>query len=652
MKKTISSPKLTTPWSDSVGADNVWKEYPRPAMVRKSWLNLNGLWECAFTRDGSMPESFDETILVPFSPESPLSGVERQLLPDEFLWYRRNVTIQPPAADHRLLLHFGAVDHSCIVYIDGREAGRHAGGYLPFCLDITPLLPAAAASDPLPIQFTLTVRVQDPSDTSWHAKGKQKLKRGGMFYTAQSGIWQTVWMEEVPSVYISSVLAKPDWDASCCRLLVHVTDTRQTAEAEGQDSSRSSMGEKGAADTCFVTARVRPETEADRLLRDDPSSPSAPPEASCPQETAICLRVKAGTEAVIPLPGFHAWSPEDPFLYHLTLETEQDRVECYFAMRKCDVQTDENGQRRIFLNNRPLFQAGVLDQGYWPDGLYTAPCDEALIFDIASMKKLGFNMLRKHVKLEPQRWYYHCDRLGMLVWQDMVCGGTAYRHWFVTYLATVLNALSLPVSDGKKSRFFLSRREEEGQQEFLQEMEETVRTLRIHPCIVCWVPFNEGWGQFDAAQAAERLSRLDPGRLIDHASGWFDQGAGDIASIHYYFFSLRVRPEPKRALALTEFGGYSWQIPEHSFGTKLYGYGKYQDQPGLTEGYRALICNTVLPAVRKGVSATIYTQLSDIEDEVNGILTYDRKVMKLNPAVVQTLNELLYQTADGRSQTP
>ena len=636
----VYSPTLTTPWTASVTPENVWKEYPRPAMVRDGWINLNGLWDYAITGVPDMPESFDGRILVPFSPESPLSGVNRQLQPEEYLWYRRSVTVHRPEEGRRLLLHFGAVDQRCVIYIDEKKAGAHSGGYLPFCLDITPFLPEAGPDrmDASSVTFGLLVRVQDLSDTSWQSRGKQKLKRGGMFYTAQSGIWQTVWMEEVPSVYISSVLAVPDFDHARCRLLVQVTDTR-----EGIGQSRRT---DTAAGKHTVTALIRPETEADRLSRDDPASAlrherkpeSDPSAADSAEDAGTLLSFSAGEEASVSLPAFHPWTPEDPFLYHLTVQTEQDRVECYFAMRKCDVQTDGNGLRRIFLNNRPYFQAGVLDQGYWPDGLYTAPCDKALVFDIISMKKLGFNMLRKHVKVEPQRWYYHCDRLGMLVWQDMVCGGTSYQHWFVTYLATLMNAFSLSIPDGKLSRPLLSRRNQEGRLDFLREMEETVQALKVHPCIVCWVPFNEGWGQFDAADVSRQLTRLDPTRLIDHASGWFDQGAGDIASIHYYFFSLHVRPESVRALALTEFGGYSWQIPEHSFSRDLYGYGKYQDKSSLTKGYEALLSGTILPAVQKGVSASIYTQLSDIEDEVNGLLTYDRKVEKMDGDTVRRLN--------------
>lgn len=310
-------------------------------------------------------------------------------------------------------------------------------------------------------------------------------------------------------------------------------------------------------------------------------------------------------------------------------------------MRKCDIRTDAAGLRRIFLNNAPYMQTGVLDQGYWPDGLYTAPCDEAFLFDIRSMKELGFNMIRKHIKIEPQRWYYHCDRLGMLVWQDMVCGGTSYRHWFVTYMATLFNALHWSVNDGKQSRSLLSRREEEGQKLFYKETRDTIEALYNHPSIICWVPFNEGWGQFDALKAADFIRVLDPGRLIDHASGWFDQKGGDLCSLHYYFFSLKFTPEPVRALALTEFGGYSWKIPGHSYSDKLYGYGKYDSRQALTEGYRKLLTSTILPAVEKGISATIYTQLSDVEEEVNGLYTYDREILKPDKETVIQLNRAM-----------
>lgn len=609
MKKGILR---STRWSRQVTKDQVWEEYPRPAMVRSSYYNLNGEWDYCFSRSAHKPEHFTGRILVPFSPESPLSGVERQLLPGEYLWYRRRVSRPSLKKGYRLLLHFGAVDQQCRVFIGGKAAGRHVGGYLPFSLDITDLLPGEGSPD-----FELLLCVRDLSDTSWYSRGKQKLKRGGMFYTAQSGIWQSVWMEEVPDPYIASVRITPDFDRACCRILVHMA---------GKEAARHSL-----------TASIRPENDRDALLRDHPLA--FPEDASSP--ALLTASLTAGRETAVPLPGFHPWTPEDPFLYHLTLETREDRVECYFAMRKCEIGTDERGLPRLYLNHVPYMQTGVLDQGYWPDGLYTAPCDAALRYDILAMKSLGFNMLRKHMKIEPQRWYYHCDRLGMLVWQDMVCGGTSYRHWFVTYLATLFNAFHLTIPDGPASYRLLSRREKEGRRQFYREMKTTVRTLFNHPSIVCWVPFNEGWGQFNAKKAADFLRLLDPSRLIDHASGWFDQKAGDLASLHYYFFSLKIRPETDRALALTEFGGYTWHIPQHSYSRRQYGYGKYKSRSSLTEGYRKLLTRTVLPAVKKGISATVYTQLSDVEDEVNGLLTYDREILKPDADTIRQLNQAL-----------
>lgn len=602
----------TTQWTDHVTPDSVWKEYPRPAMVRCSYYNLNGIWTYSITSGEQPAEDAFAPILVPFSPESPLSGVCRQLQPGEVLWYRRMVQVPPPSDRHRLLLHFGAVDQSCELFIQGKTAGSHKGGYLPFVIDITDFLPAEQGN------FELLLKVTDPSDTSWHSRGKQKLKRGGMFYTAQSGIWQTVWMEEVPEQYISAVQITPDFDAANC--LVQITVSGGTDPAL----------------PIQATALVRPESEADRRMRDCPAAA-----ASCdsaPETVLSEITFSVGEEATLPLPDFHPWTPEDPFLYHLTLKMGDDQVECYFAMRKCDIQTDKNGIRRLYLNNQPYFQAGVLDQGYWPDGLYTAPCDEALIYDIKTMKELGFNMLRKHIKIEPQRWYYHCDRLGMLVWQDMVCGGSSYQHWFVTYLATLMNTFRLSIKDGPCSRSLLSRKDIAGQQEFYEETKDTVNVLYNHPCIVVWVPFNEGWGQFDALKVTDFVRSLDSSRIIDHASGWYDQKGGDLASLHYYFFKLHVKPEKERALVLSEYGGYTWHIPEHSFSQKQYGYGKYDSRETLSAGYQKLHDELILPAVKKGISATVYTQISDVEEEINGILTYDRAMIKPVPSVVKELN--------------
>ena len=614
--------QLYTRWGRELDPQNVLPEYPRPLLRRSSYTNLNGYWDYAFTREFKIPEKYDGQILVPFSPEAVLSGVSRQLMPDEYLWYRRIFIIEGwngRKSGRRLILHFGAVDQACAVYVNGQRAARHTGGYLPFEADITQLVRDG--------ENELIVAVKDLSDTSCHARGKQRLERGGMFYTAQSGIWQTVWMEEVPETYIQTIESVTDPDAGTVRIRVTAAENNKY---EGTEVKTSGHQEGDRASGLPVQVQIhRP-----GLYTDSCEYSGA--------EEILCRAIgSAGEWIEIAIPDIMLWTCETPYLYFYTVTLGEDQAESYFAMRRFSVEKDEKGIPRICMNGEVQFQNGVLDQGYWPDGLYTAPCDEAFIYDIRAMKELGFNMLRKHIKIEPQRWYYHCDRLGMLVWQDMVCGGSSYRHWFVTYLATLFNAMHVTIKDGRHSRSLLSRRDAEGRKQFFRETRDTVEALRIHPSIVCWVPFNEGWGQFDALKAADFVRSLDPTRLIDHASGWFDQKGGDLCSLHYYFFTLKFRPEPVRALALTEFGGYSWQIPGHSYSEKLYGYGKYDSRQSLTRGYRRLLASTILPAVKQGISATIYTQLSDVEEEVNGLYTYDREILKPNGETVRRLNQEL-----------
>lgn len=572
--------KLKTRWTDKARKhpEQVHGEYPRPAMVRDSYVNLNGYWEYAVTDSRRKPKEYDGKILVPFSPEAPLSGVERQLRPKEYLWYRKNLPEQVKAGDGRWLLHFGAVDQFACVYLNGKCVCRHLGGYLPFSADVTNYLQSG--------ENELIVIVQDASDTSYHSRGKQKLERGGMFYTAQSGIWQTVWMEEVPEEYIERLQVTPLYDEECVEITVH----------ENIDKGNSIL-------VTFWSEELE----------------------------SVEVSGIAGEGLKLRLPRVHPWSPEDPFLYHLRVSMGKDVVESYFAMRKISVEKDGEGVPRIYLNNRPYFQNGILDQGYWPDGLYTAPCDEAFVFDILEMKRLGFNMLRKHVKIEPQRWYYHCDRLGMLVWQDMVCGGRAWKAWHVTYLANVMSVLGISHTD--RLYGLLGRREKESREEFIQEVKDTISFLYHHPSIVTWVIFNEGWGQFDARERLEMVRDVDSTRLVDPVSGWFDQGIGDYKSIHNYFVPLKVKQE-KRVTALTEFGGYSWRVEGHSMCDEEYGYRKFRSGKALSEGYRRLIQKEILPYIPKGLSAVIYTQLSDVEEEVNGIYTYDREVLKLDEEVL------------------
>lgn len=577
--------QLYTRWGENLDKENVLREYPRPLLKRDSYMNLNGEWEYAFTKEYRRPGHFQGKILVPFSPECVLSGVEKQLMPDEYLWYRRTFVLTEHGEEkekHRLLLHFGAVDQSCVVFVNGEKVCSHTGGYLPFEADITGQVKTG--------ENELVVAVKDLSDTSYHARGKQKLQRGGMFYTAQSGIWQSVWMEEVPEDYIRGIEAAVDTDRSVVRITVDTEDRHP------------------------VEIRIR----SPKIYDGSEEKPE------------ILITAKGDTREAIEIPIRDAalWTCETPFLYYFTVRTDTDQVESYFAMRKFSVEKDEKGIPRICLNGESIFLNGVLDQGYYPDGLYTAPSDEAMVFDIRAMKEMGFNMVRKHVKIEPQRWYYHCDRLGIVVWQDMVNGGSAYRHWFVTYLATVLSWRNIHLKDSHSG--LLSRKERAGKLEFVKEMKETVRRLKGHPSIAAWVIFNEGWGQFQTEDMTKIVREMDPDRLIDPASGWFDQGCGDFQSIHNYFFKLKVKPEKERAAVFSEIGGFTFREEEHSACEKLYGYGAHKEKNSLNRAYCELM-EKVEALIPEGLCASVYTQWSDVEEEINGIYTYDRKVRKISP---------------------
>lgn len=576
---------MKTIWGERLDINRILKEYPRPQLQRDSYLNLNGIWKYAITANDTEPVLYDGDIVVPFSPESELSGVRRQLLPSETLWYRREVML--PKGFHqpqnRLLLHFGAVDQDARVFINGIEVMHHCGGYLPFSIEISSYIESGANG------FTLKLLVHDSTDTSYHARGKQKTRRGGIWYTPQSGIWQTVWLESVPRIAVDSLKIEPLFDASAVALTV-----------------------VSAADTdCTVSI----DYEGDKVHT-----------------------LRTNCREIIAMKDFTPWTPETPRLYTFSVNLGDDVVTSYFAMRKFSVGVDTSGKRRLFLNNRPYFHNGVLDQGYWSDGLYTAPSDEAMVYDIETMKRLGFNMLRKHIKVEPLRWYYHCDRLGILVWQDMVNGGGRYS----------LLTISSPLITGihfKDFRYrWFARQNAVGRQEFSEELTEMVRHLYNCPCIAMWVPFNEGWGQFDAAKAVTLIQSLDTSRTIDHASGWHDQKIGVFQSLHVYFKPYRFRKDKLgRVVILTEFGGYSYPVAGHCYNTKDFGYKKLASPAKLFEQYRKLYEQRIIPAKASGLAATVYTQLSDVEDEVNGFLTYDRKILKLPVAetreIVSRLND-------------
>ena len=575
-------------------------EYPRPARRRDSCEILNGPWQYAITQTAEYPAAWQGSILVPYSPEAPASGVGRTLQPGQWLHYHR--LFAPPAGEGgRVLLHFGAVDYACAVQVNGHLAGGHRGGYWPFTLDITDLLNGTGRN-------SLWVAVQDPTGHGTQARGKQTLKPGGMFYPAQSGIWQTVWLERVPDNYIQTLTVTPDYDARTVTVRVHTA-------------------KPGGAVNLWAMVRAGGVTIAVDWGSDEAD-----------QDGEVTLN--------IPEEHFFPWSPDTPFLYDLTVGTNQgeeaefDTVHSYFALRKWSCAPDAHGVLRFCLNDKPILLNGLLDQGYWPEGLYTPPSDAAVERELSEVKALGFNLLRKHAKIEPQRWYYHCDRLGLIVWQDIVNGGSAYNLWFVTYLTNVLQPLLRRFPDGKACRRLLSRAKPAGREEYAHELADTVQALRCHPCIACWVPFNEGWGQFDAGKAVQALRTLDGTRLVDEASGWFDQGGGDVHSLHNYFYPLRIRPQ-KRTVALSEYGGIAWPMPGHEPPHKTYGYGTAKDRQELTARYKKLQLKTVLPQLEKGLSALVYTQLTDVEDEVNGLFTYDRAAVKPDANAVRSVNAAL-----------
>ena len=542
MRKNKPIKPLLTPWGETLDKPKPLNDYPRPQLARKEWQCLNGAWDYAITADKQMPKIWDGEIIVPFSPETILSNVQRQLLPGETLWYRRTFNFEQCKLGERLLLHFGAVDQHCTVYVNGKEAGSHSGGYWPFSFDISNFLNSDTTE--------IVIAVTDDTDT------------GGNNVNS--------------SHRLDDIYVKRD------------------------DDIRIKIFDSGSV-------------IAENTLTTNP------------------LRIKMPAD-------FKSWSSEHPFLYDVEIRAGEDTVTSYFGMREFGIINGKHGPV-LSLNGAPIFHHGLLDQGYWSDGMYTPPSDEAMIWEIKKLKDMGFNMLRKHIKIEPLRWYYHCDRLGMLVWQDFVSGGGPYKPLVVQYAPW----LGFNFNDTKNRYALHGRKSEKGRNIFLRDAERTIDLLYNTVSLSVWVPFNEGWGQFEAASMAEYVHKQDPTRLIDHASGYFDQGAGDFHSYHIYFKSFRPKPDPlNRILALTEFGGFSLAVDGHTSSDILYGYKIFKDRQSLNDGIRNLYETDVYPAMKKGLSASIYTQVSDVEDEVNGIFTYDRKETKLDGDVSLKITEMLY----------
>jgi len=577
--------KITSPWADSVNPAKVLPEYPRPQMKRTEWQNLNGLWQYAVLPNAeadNMPSSFQGNILVPFAVESALSGVGKTVGKDSTLWYKKSFNITSNRKGKKILLHFGAVDWRSDVYINGTKVGTHEGGFDPFTIDITSALTKGA-------QQQIAVRVWDPTDDGPQPRGKQVKHPQGIWYTPVTGIWQTVWLEAVPETYVVSTKQTPDLDSKSITVNTSVQnilpgDLINVSVWKGNEK----LTEKSSADTNAILTINNPEE----------------------------------------------WSPYHPFLYDLKIAIVRkgkvvDEVKTYFAMRKISIAPDAHGIQKMLLNNNFLFEFGPLDQGWWPDGLYTAPTDDALKFDIEKTKEMGFNMIRKHIKVEPARWYYYCDSIGMLVWQDMPSGDLG-NHW--------------ENRPGVLGRATDKDRTAESEGYYRKEWNLIIDALYNFPCIVSWQPFNEAWGQFKTIEITKWTMQKDPTRLVNSASGGNFYTVGHVIDLHSYPDPAMPRPDlfgAKEALVCGEFGGLGFQVDGHMWQQKNWGYQSFGTSDSLFMRYTTLI-DKLEYLIKNGLSAAVYTQTTDVEGEMNGFMTYDRKVMKMPIDKLKATNEKLY----------
>ncbi|MDB5278740.1 MAG: glycoside hydrolase family 2 sugar binding protein [Ferruginibacter sp.] len=584
----IAGDKIVTSWAEKVDPAKPLQEYPRPQMVRNSWMNLNGLWQYAILPKSqeTIPASFAGKIAVPFAVESALSGVGKTVGKDSVLWYQRSISLPANFKNNKVLLQFGAVDWLCTVYVNGKQVGTHQGGFDPFSFDVTNALAKKGNQQ-------IAIRVWDPTDDGPQPRGKQVKDPKGIWYTPVTGIWQTVWLEAVPNTYISTTTQTPDVDKQS----LHIKATVEQLQP---------------GDEVVATAFKGTEKIAEQ-------------------------KIQPGTDATLAIANPQLWSPNSPFLYDLTYTVMRkgkkvDEVKSYFAMRKISMQADKNGIQRMLLNNEFVFQFGPLDQGWWPDGLYTAPTDEALKFDIEQTKAMGFNLIRKHTKTESARWYNYCDKLGMLVWQDMPTGDLG-NQW--------------ENRPGIYGRATDKDRTPESEKIFRTEWNEIMQDLHNFPCIVVWVPFNEAWGQFKTKEIVEWTMQKDPSRLVNTASGGNFVNVGPIIDLHNYPEPLMPDPElfgAKRILVLGEFGGLGLPVEGHTWQSKNnWGYQSFKNKEELLKRYTELI-NKIPALVEKGLSAAVYTQTTDVEGESNGFLTYDRKDMKMPVEKLKALNSALTKT--------
>ena len=558
--------KLYTPQGENL-QNTPWQAYPRPQMRRDNWLNLNGQWEFTVTPNEAIPDNYESKILVPFCPESLLSGIGMHFAEGSWPHYRREFSLTEAALQGKVLLHFGAVDQKALVYVNGQLAGSHIGGYEAFTLDISAYVKQ---------ENVLCVAAYDDLRDQALPYGKQTLTRGGMWYTPVSGIWQTVWVEAVSREHIQALDIVADGE----KAVITVTPA--------------------LSGTVTAAGKTWPLEQGKTVI-----SPENP----------------------------HLWSPEDPYLYPLTVQTDSDKVESYFALRSLQIKTVD-GISRLCLNGKPYFFHGLLDQGYWSDGIYTPADEEGFQRDILEMKKLGFNTLRKHIKVEPEQFYYDCDRLGMIVFQDMV-NNSDYRFFRDT---------ALPTAGIQKLNDKNMHKNPSHRKAFLEGMAATVSQLKNHPCICYWTIFNEGWGQFDSEKVYDILKTMDDTRFIDATSGWFRRGKTDVDSLHIYFGSWNKLKAGDKPLVLSEFGGYCYAAEGHLFNPeKAYGYKACKTLQDFQADVHSLYLQRILPAAKKGLCAAIYTQVSDVEDEINGFLTYDRKLCKADPQAMQEIAKALQE---------
>ncbi|MGN6342112.1 MAG: glycoside hydrolase family 2 protein [Ginsengibacter sp.] len=583
---------ITTEWADKVDPSQPLNVYPRPQLQRSEWQNLNGLWQYAIlpaSDNEAIPSSFQGNILVPFCAESALSGVGKRVGKDNQLWYQRDITVPAKRKGKRVLLHFGAVDWRSGIFVNGKNVGRHEGGYDPFTFDITDALKKGTKQQ-------LSVRVWDPTNDGPQPHGKQVIKPEGIWYTPVTGIWQTVWLETVPETYISSTKQTPDVDNSN----LNVSASVENIQPGDQLSFSAWKGKEKVAE-----------------------------------------KTGTDTSVILSIPGPELWSPSNPFLYDLKVTVMRkgkavDEVKSYFAMRKISVAPDAKGIKKMLVNNKFLFEFGPLDQGWWPDGLYTAPTDAALKFDIEKTKEMGFNLIRKHIKVEPARWYYYCDSIGIMVWQDMPSGDLG-NHW--------------ENRPGVLGRATDRDRTPESEGYYRKEWNAIMDALHNFPSIIVWVPFNEAWGQFKTVEIANWTKEKDPSRLVNSASGGNFFPVGDIEDLHNYPDPAMPRPDifgDKKALVLGEFGGLGLPVQGHTWQEKNWGYQSFKSNDSLFRRYQSLT-DKLEELIGAGLSAAVYTQTTDVEGEVNGFMTYDRKVMKMPVEKLRAVNEKMYEVVPDES---